>query len=457
MRIKNIGLCCLLVLALGAGCSLKDSPKKETKKKQDQLQEVELSAAQKKLITSYAQDFASGDIEALRNNYTYSDKMMDVLKEDSFASQLADYRKAFGKLKKTETPYGQQYQGSTAVFLPCKMEKQDMTLQLSLAAKDTIQGLFFKPYKANPVDSTSSNLPKGIKETALNLKVSDTLTLPGKLTLPAKGSHFAVVVLVAGSGPNDMDETIGGNKPFQDIAYDLAKQGIAVYRYDKRTLVSPSSFTAKDTVKKEVMDDAIAAISLMKRQKVIDGNRIYVLGHSLGGYLMPRIAEETKDVAGYILMAASARPLPDIFMEQIQYLANLDGNVTKDEKTAIAQYQKDYDDSKHLKDCDDSRIFFGGMSKAYMKDLASYDPIQMAESITQPVLVAQGERDYQVTMKDFKRWKDAYGQKANWSFVTYPKANHLMINGRGKANPAEYEQAGHVNADFIKDLVKFVK
>src|SRR5437868_1155092 len=58
--------------------------------------------------------------------------------------------------------------------------------------------------------------------------------LPGTLGLPKGSGPFPAVVLVQGSGPQDRDETMGVNKPFQDIAWGLASNGIAVLRYDKR-------------------------------------------------------------------------------------------------------------------------------------------------------------------------------------------------------------------------------
>ena len=59
--------------------------------------------------------------------------------------------------------------------------------------------------------------------------------LPGTLSMPTGNGPFPAVVLVAGSGPQDRDETIGPNAPLRDLAWGLASNGIAVLRYDKRT------------------------------------------------------------------------------------------------------------------------------------------------------------------------------------------------------------------------------
>jgi hypothetical protein len=86
--------------------------------------------------------------------------------------------------------------------------------------------------------------------------------LPGTLSLPLGNEQFTAVVLVHGSGPQDRDETIGPNKPFRDLAWGLASQGIAVLRYDKRTKVYADKMreiVASITVKEEVIDDALGA------------------------------------------------------------------------------------------------------------------------------------------------------------------------------------------------------
>src|SRR5262249_57372826 len=121
----------------------------------------------------------------------------------------------------------------------------------------------------------------------------------------AGAGPFPGVGLAHGSGPNDRDETIAQNKPFKDLALGLASRGIAVLRYDKRTKVYPAKMAglAGLTVKDEVVDDAIAAASMLRSQPRIDPARVFVLGHSLGGMLVPRIAAADAKLAGVIVMA----------------------------------------------------------------------------------------------------------------------------------------------------------
>ena len=165
----------------------------------------------------------------------------------------------------------------------------------------------------------------------IEVQIGDRNDLPGTLTLPRGAGPFPVVVLVHGSGAHDRDETIGANKPFRDIAHGLAERGIAVLRYEKRTyryrrLLSDEQFT----IDRETTYDALQAIAYLRQSRFIDHRRIFVLGHSQGGMLAPRIAGRAPDVAGVILLAAPARPLLDLLVEQHRRIGLLDDGVIND-------------------------------------------------------------------------------------------------------------------------------
>ncbi len=91
-----------------------------------------------------------------------------------------------------------------------------------------------------------------------------------------------------------------------------------------------------------------------------------------------------------------------------------------------------------------SELPFGAWG-GYWLDLRGYDPAESARDIARPILVLQGERDYQVTMADFQRWEDALSGMPNVTLKTYPDLNHLFITGTGKSVPSEYELPGHVS------------
>jgi dienelactone hydrolase len=284
--------------------------------------------------------------------------------------------------------------------------------------------------------------------------------MPGTLTTPAGAAPFTAVELVHGSGPNDRDETVGGNKPFKDLAWGPASKGVAVLRYEKRTkqhgakLASIRAFTVKD----EVLDDALAAVELLRKTEGIDAKRIFVLGHSLGGMLVPRIGRLDPNIAGLIALAGATRPLEDVIPEQLAYIFSVDGTISPEEQKQLDQAKEQAAKVKALKpeDANSSAIVFSA-PVSYWLDLRGYNPPETAKELKQPLLILQGERDYQVTMDDFKRWNAALATKSNVTFKSYPSLNHLFIAGTGRSTPSEYDQAGHVVAQVIEDIAAWIK
>lgn len=286
---------------------------------------------------------------------------------------------------------------------------------------------------------------------------SEGWPLPATLTLPKGDGLFPAVVLVHGSGPNDRDETIGPNKPFKDLAWGLATRGIAVLRYEKRTKQYPlkcAEMIENFTVDDEAVDDALTAIEALRGEERIDRERIFVLGHSLGGMLAPRIGTRDGKLAGLVLLAANTRNLPDMLLDQVRYIASLDGKIDDTEAKQIEEAEELVRKVKEL-DMAENEIVLGA-SKAYWEDLMEYDPVKTAKELSLPILILQGERDYQVTLEDFEGWKQGLtGEKVE--FKTYPGLNHLFIFGIGKSTPAEYLKASNVEQIVIEDIAEWVK
>lgn len=286
--------------------------------------------------------------------------------------------------------------------------------------------------------------------------------LPGTLTLPTGTGPFSAVVLVPGSGPVDQDESIGPNKMFKDIAWGLATQGVAVLRYVKRTRAHGKEIGASNlpiTVKEEEIDDARAAVALLAARQDVDAKHIYIAGHSLGGYLAPRIAKGDAQIAGLIILAGNTRPIEDLIVDQVKYEAALNGPVTPDGQKAIDQATKDGQavEDPNLKPGTIVHLLGDSLSSDYLLDLRDYHPADVAATLGIPMFVLQGERDYQVTMTDFNGWKKALANKAGVSFKTYPALSHFFMPGTGPGSPADYLKANHVEPNVVSDIASWVK
>jgi uncharacterized protein len=285
--------------------------------------------------------------------------------------------------------------------------------------------------------------------------------LSGTLTMPTGHGPFPAVVLVAGSGPEDRDETIADDKPFRDIAWGLASQGIAVLRYDKRTLVYRATIAGLPnfTVQDEFVSDAIAAVRLLAQTSGIDHRHIYVLGHSEGGMMAPRIAQHDPYVAGLIIMAGPTRPLVDVILSQYVYLRSR-GLITAAQLGAATQQATAI---KALTPADrgHSATLFG-VPPTYWLDLQRYHPATVAERLTISLLIMQGARDYQVTVTDFRGWRVALARHPHATFRRYANLFHPFIpvppgSPAGLATPAAYDHPGHVVPQVIHDLATWIK
>ena len=206
-----------------------------------------------------------------------------------FAKQLA----SLGAVQEIGPAYEGEVRGYKAFFIPCVF--QAISADVVLIIQDgAVAGLTTAAYSGSPKEEKAE--PEAFDSLDLALPVPSLGELPGTLTVPKGEGPFPAVILLQGSGPSDRDETIGGLKPFRDIAEGLAEQGVAVYRFDKRTYAYGAELSVKKDISlaDEYLEDAVNAVQLLAKQEKIDPARIWVLGHSLGGTAVPAIARELK-------------------------------------------------------------------------------------------------------------------------------------------------------------------
>ena len=348
------------------------------------------------------------------------------------------------------------HQGVTAlVQIPLHYAKAGLVAKFAIDAEGKIAGFLVQPAEAPPAAAVTENAP--YMETDLGVGAGER-ALPGTLTMPKGVGPFPAVVLVHGSGPHDRDETIGPNKPFLDIARGLAAQGIAVLRYEKRTKARPQDFTkGVFGVDDETTNDAVLAVDALRKVPGIDPARVFVLGHSQGGLMAPRIAAVSGHVAGLVLMAAPARSLLDIVIEQNRRMAVLDDGQTSDaERDAINALVQQVAMTRNAA-TDAATKTVMGMPAGYWRSIDAVDPVAEAKSVDLPMLVLQGARDIQVVDADWQRWRGGFHDDNKVTFKLYDKLNHLGIAGEGEGSLAEYANPGHVDAQLIDDVATWIK
>jgi dienelactone hydrolase len=366
-----------------------------------------------------------------------------------------------GEYKSHTPPRTEKKDSLDMVIITCNFEKTKMDLRLVFDDQKRIIGIFFTP----PKSTASYNYPEYGKpnkfyETKLTVKTG-TFELPGALCIPNNVEHPPVVILLGGSGPTDKDATIGPNKILKDLAIGLASNGIASLRYDKRTLKYASELSKnpdKIGLNEEVIDDAVSAVEILKNHPLTKGSKIFIAGHSLGAMSAPLVAKRSRSVSGIILLAGNARPLEDLVLEQIIYIFSLD-SLSAEERKEIEELKTEIavvKDKKKLSSAKAEDLPLG-LTSYYWKSVKDYDQVATAKKLKVPVMVLQGERDYQVTMKDFEIWKKELGGNTKNALKSYPALNHPFLKGEGKSTPSEYEKQGNVHEQVILDITEWIK
>ena len=447
-----ISMCCVIVGA-GSGLGLASRA---------QAQGVNPQAVAQALVDN----LLKGDFVAATADFDAT--MQSALPADALQQGWESVMQQVGAFQEQTGVHTQEAQGYTVVVTTLQFAQAALNIQVSVDAQGKIGGLYTRladpPAPVPPYELPAYADPAVYVESEVTVGEGSAWPLPGTLTLPVGDGPFPAVVLVHGSGPNDRDESIGPNKPFSDLALGLASNGIAVLRYDKRTLVYGSKIASQNTssdanftVQDETIDDALAAVALLRATPGIDPDRIVVLGHSLGGYLAPRIASQDPAIAGLIVMAGNARSLETLVPEQAAYLAGLDGTITPAEQTQLDAIDAAAQVTLNAKPGEDPAAYLFTAPPSYWIDLNAYDPVATAQQVTQPMLFLQGERDYQVTQTDFALWQAGLAGRDTVTFHLYPALDHLFLAGEGPSSPEEYQTPSHVSADVIHDIVAWVQ
>ena len=358
--------------------------------------------------------------------------------------------------------------GMTVVRIPVTLERGALTVIVSVAG-DWLAGIQLAPASAagrnRPWQPPAYADPTAFDEQDVTIDPGH-LAVGGTLSRPRGPGRWPAIVLLAGSGPMDRDETLGRNKPLRDLAWGLASRGVAVLRFDKVTQAHGHALAdARDfTVTDEYVPHALAAIRLLRELpandgSAIDAGRVFVLGHSLGGTVAPRVAAAEPAVAGMVILAGGAQPMYWAAVRQVRYLASLDPATAVAAAPTIEAMtrQAAMVDSPDLTTSTPDEELPFGVPAPYWLDLRDYDPVALAATLEVPMLVLQGGRDYQATVvDDLARWQDGLAGRPGVTVHVYDADNHFFFAGSGPSTPAELEPAQHMDPAVITDIVAWL-
>ncbi len=335
-----------------------------------------------------------------------------------------------------------------------QFEKDKADIVISINDSNQITSLRIAPYSSKE----KWIFPTYASQTKFEeypVKIGNESPLLGMFAKPNRVENLTIVVFVHGSGPNDMDETLGPNKLFKDLAYGLATNNIGSIRYNKRTYDYKSAMAKKAnklTIDEVVVNDAVIAI---QKAKELGAKKIILVGHSLGGYMAPKIASKT-NVDGIILMAGPHNPLEDIILPQLEHIMKYDSSTSINDmqynqiKWQIENLKKGKYDSTTV-----GPILPLGLSGTFWISLKDYKPLKMAKKQDSPYLILNGGRDYQVTEAEAISWKNGNKNESSKTII-YPKLNHMFYAGEGILIPSEYEKQSNMDNAVLNDIIIWI-
>jgi len=290
--------------------------------------------------------------------------------------------------------------------------------------------------------------------------------LDGILTMPEgemPRGGFPAAVIVQGSGPIDMDGNVFAYSVYKDIAEYLSSSGIAVVRYNKRTFSHGFKMVEELggslTVNEETIEDAVLAANLLKADPRINSSKVFMIGHSLGGMLAPRIQTSGGNFAGLILMAGSPRFLLDLSYDQNVFVIERTMTGAEKENAYISLSGWDGMVNTILSIPDDAAkdVDLGGMSAYYLKDLYFNPASNYINNVRVPILVLQGDADFQVLAdKDFILYKEMFAGRNNVFFNLYQGLNHMFIKST-TGFMDEYNIPGNVDKKVLEDISRWIR
>ena len=263
-----------------------------------------------------------------------------------------------------------------------------------------------------------------IPDTGFNL--AGTLTMPtgtGPLRYPA-------VVLVAGSGGVERDETVAGVPIFAQLAGSLAQQGFIVLRYDKRG-VGQSGGRSERVTLQDYADDLAVAVKWLTKREDVDPKRIAVAGHSEGGAVAMLAAAREDKIASLVLIAAPGKNGSELVLEQQRHMLDLMKTPEPERQAKIELQQKIHAAVIAEKGWESVPLDLRKQAdSAWFRSLLLFDPAKTMRKVKQPILIIQGDLDKQVFPQDADTLAElarARKKAAPVELLHLPGINHLLV------------------------------
>jgi pimeloyl-ACP methyl ester carboxylesterase len=293
----------------------------------------------------------------------------------------------------------------------------------------------------------------GEEEIVLNTPTGD---IHGKLMLPDGSTPCPVVLIIAGSGPTDMNgNSIGTgmtNNSLLFLAQELAAKGIATVRYDKRGIGKSTAAGSKEEDLRfdHYIDDAAAWSDKLGSDARF--NKVIIAGHSEGSLIGMVAATRSKAVKAYISIAGCGSPAYEILEKQLQSQPVQ----IQQESAAICK------ELREGRTVEQVPFYFTALYRRsvqpYLISWFNYNPAVEIASLDIPVLIIQGDRDIQVGVEEAEKLHAAQPASA---LHIIKDMNHVLK--QCDTNDAMTQMAIYGNPDLpvkselVTQIIEFIK
>lgn len=447
----------------------KDNKENEDKKddKENKVEEAKLDEEKKKTLEektkSLTELLAKRDFDKFKENISEEFKKATEGQDLDVFKMLEKELGAYKEITKTEieTQNGYYLTDSTLQF-----ERGTVDQTIAFNGEMVADGVNYLNMKKDIVPE------EGEKE--ITLDAGTGYPVKGMIKMP-KGEVKAGIVIVDGSGPNDMNMTLGQNKMMKHLSDQLAEKGFAVLRFNKRTYqygkeLAKIGMQNKTLIKDEFIDDAAEGLKTLAKEQVIPTDKLFILGHSQSGSYLPVINETAGNLAkGYIILSGTPTNIAELSKKQLEKVIE-EGSENADEKQVEMMKQNIKTNDEILKkietmseeELNKPENFPYGIPGVYVKDLLRYDPIKLYNDSKLPVFIRNAEFDKQVPVSEIELWKKGLDKNENDSIEEVKGANHMMQPSDGKTKLAnlitdEYQKDAPIVSSVIDDIAAWIE
>ncbi|WP_299900013.1 alpha/beta hydrolase [uncultured Aquimarina sp.] len=256
--------------------------------------------------------------------------------------------------------------------------------------------------------------------------------IEGTLATPYSDDKVPLVIFImdAGAINREGNDRMSKNDAFKLLATQLAKQGVASYRYDKRLFkIDAFGIRENEISIDHFIEDAAAVVSYFQK----NGNytKIIIAGHGQGS-LIGMIAAKN-NVDGFISIAGNAQSIDQIVVQQLEKQApGLD-------KSAAVAFSDLKEKGRAMNYDPALESIFGYQLQPFMKSWLKYTPSEEIKNLDIPILILQGDKDLQVEVSEAEKLKEAV---PNAEYVLIENMNHILreIKGSRLENHKSYNE-----------------